>query len=115
VMIGNKRNFPSALVVPNFANLEKWAKEKGIAFASREALAADPRVADLYDRTVKELTRDHAQFEKIKKVAVLPREFSIETGELTPKMSVKRRVVEEKYKDVIDRLYEGPAPPEGVA
>ena len=93
---------------------EELAKEKGIAFASREALAADPRVADLYDRTVKELTRDHAQFEKIKKVAVLPREFSIETGELTPKLSVKRRVVEEKYKDVIDRMYEGPSPAEAA-
>ena len=115
VMIGNKRNFPSALVVPNFANLEKWAQEQGVGFASREALAADPRVADLYDRTVKDLTRGYAQFEKIKKVAVLPREFSIETGELTPKLSVKRRVVEEKYKDVIDRLYEGPGPAEAEA
>ena len=109
VMIGNKRNFPSALVVPNFANLEKWAREQGVSFSSREALVADPRVADLYDRTVKELTKEQAQFERIKKVALLAREFSIETGELTPKMSVKRRVVEEKYKDLIDRMYQGAA------
>ena len=54
VMIGDKRNFPVRAVVPNFANLEKWAREQGIAFASREALVADPRVAELYDRTVKE-------------------------------------------------------------
>ena len=111
VMIGNKRNFPSALVVPNFANLEKWAREQGISFASREALVADPRVADLYDRTVKEHTKDLAQYERIKKIALLPREFSIETGELTPKLSVKRRVVEEKYKDLIDRMYQGAAVP----
>jgi long-chain acyl-CoA synthetase len=111
VMIGNKRNFPSALVVPNFVNLEKWAKENGVAFASREALVADPRVADLYDRTVKELTKDQAQYERIKKVALLPREFSIETGELTPKLSVRRRVVEEKYKDLIDGMYEGAVAP----
>jgi long-chain acyl-CoA synthetase len=107
VMIGNKRNFASALVVPSFANLEKWAREQGTSFASREALVADPRVVDLYDRTVNELTKDYAQYERIKKITLLPREFSIETGELTPKLSVKRRVVEQKYKDMIDRMYEG--------
>jgi long-chain acyl-CoA synthetase len=111
VMIGNKRNFPSALVVPNFVNLEKWAKENNVAFASREALVADPRVVDLYDRTVTDMTKDQAQYERIKKVTLLPREFSIETGELTPKLSVRRRVVEEKYKDLIDRMYEGAAAP----
>jgi long-chain acyl-CoA synthetase len=111
VMIGNKRNFPAALVVPNFASLEKWAAEHGIAAGSREALVADPRVVELYDATVKELTKDQAQYEKIKKVALLSREFSIETGELTPKLSVRRRVVEEKYKAVIDGLYDGAAPP----
>jgi len=107
VMIGNKRNFPAALVVPNFVNLEKWAREQNVAFDSREALLADPRVVVLYDNTVKELSKDQAQYERIKKIALLPREFSIETGELTPKLSVKRRVVEEKYKALIDRIYEG--------
>jgi long-chain acyl-CoA synthetase len=53
--------------------------------------------------------KSYAQYEKIKKVALLPREFSIETGELTPKLSIKRRVVEEKYKDLIDRMYQGAA------
>ena len=111
VMIGNTRNFPAALVVPNFANLEKWAREQGVPFASREALVADPRVVELYDRTVQELMKPYAQYERIKKSALLPREFSIETGELTPKLSVKRRVVEEKYKDLIDRMYQGAAAP----
>jgi long-chain acyl-CoA synthetase len=111
VMIGDKRNFPSALVVPNFANLEKWAREQGVAFAGREELVADPRVVALYDRTVQELMQPYAQYERIKKVALLPREFSIETGELTPKLSIKRRVVEEKFKDLIDRMYQGAAAP----
>jgi long-chain acyl-CoA synthetase len=109
VMIGDRRNFPAALVIPAFEALEKWAREKGVAFASREELIARPEVVALYDQTVKELTASLAQFERIKKIALLPREFSIETGELTPKLSVKRRVVEQKYKDVIDRLYEGAA------
>jgi long-chain acyl-CoA synthetase len=97
-------------VVPNFANLEKWAGEHGVAFASREALVADPRVVELYDATVKELTKDQAQYERIKKIALLSREFSIETGELTPKLSVRRRVVEEKYKGLIDGMYDGAVP-----
>ncbi|HEY5908234.1 MAG TPA: long-chain fatty acid--CoA ligase, partial [Vicinamibacteria bacterium] len=59
------------------------------------------------EREVAGLSDDFAQFERIKKIALLPREFSIETGELTPKLSVKRRVVEEKYKPTIDKLYEG--------
>jgi long-chain acyl-CoA synthetase len=111
VMVGDKRNFPSALVVPNFANLEKWAREQKIAFDSREALVADPRVVALYETAIHEMSTDLAQFERIKKIALLPREFSIETGELTPKLSVKRRVVEEKYKDLIDRMYQGAAAP----
>jgi long-chain acyl-CoA synthetase len=109
VMIGNKRHFPAALVIPKFENLEKWAKERGLAFSTREELVARPEVVELYDRTVRDLTAHLASFEKIKKLALLPREFSLETGELTPKLSVKRRVVEQKYKDVIDRLYEGGA------
>lgn len=109
VMIGNKRHFPAALVIPKFDDLEKWAREKGVPFTSREELIARPEVVELYDRTVRDLTAHLAPFEKIKKLALLPREFSLETGELTPKLSVKRRVVEQKYKDVIDRLYEGGA------
>jgi long-chain acyl-CoA synthetase len=109
VMIGNQRHFPAALVIPKFENLEKWARETGVPFASREELVARPEVVELYERTVREQTAHLAPFEKIKKLALLPREFSLETGELTPKLSVKRRVVEQKYKDVIDRLYEGGA------
>jgi long-chain acyl-CoA synthetase len=109
VMIGNKRNFPSALVVPNFDNLEKWARAHGLTASAREELVRDPRVVELYDRTVADLTAHLAQFERIKRIALLPREFSLEAGELTPTLKVKRRVVEQKYKDVIDRLYEGAA------
>jgi long-chain acyl-CoA synthetase len=108
-MIGNKRNFPSALIVPNFETLQKWAREHGVSAASSEDLVRDPRVVALYDQTIKELTKDLAQFERIKKIALLPREFSLEAGELTPTLKVKRKVVEQKYKDVIDRLYEDAA------
>ncbi len=110
VMIGNKRSYAAALVVPNFDNLEKWAKEKRLAYATREELAAKPEVAAHYKDLVAALTHDLAQFERIKKVAVLPREFSLEAGELTPTLKVKRRIVEQKYKDLIDDLYGGESP-----
>jgi long-chain acyl-CoA synthetase len=109
VMIGNRRNFPSALVVPNFERLSEWAREKGIPADDRESLIAHPQVQQHYDSVVQGMLADLASFERIKKIALLPREFSQETGELTAKLSVKRHVVEKKYKDVIDRLYEGPA------
>jgi long-chain acyl-CoA synthetase len=107
VMIGNKRNFASALVVPNFEVLEKWAAERGIAVASREELVKRPEVAAHYQSLVNELTPDLAQFEKIKKLALVAREFTQEAGEITPTLKVKRRVVEEKHKSLIDAMYAG--------
>jgi long-chain acyl-CoA synthetase len=110
-MIGNKRNFPAALIIPNFENLEKWAKEAGVAYSDRADLVAKPEVYALYEKALDEIAgaAGWAQFEKIKKFALLPKEFSIDGGELTPKLSVKRKVVEQKYKDLIDRMYEGAA------
>ncbi len=105
VMIGNKRNFPAALVVPSFETLEQWAKEKGIAARSREELVSRPEVRAHYEKLVAELLPDLAPFERIKKVALLSREFTLEAGELTPTLKVKRRVVEEKHKGLIDQLY----------
>jgi long-chain acyl-CoA synthetase len=107
VMIGNKRNFAAALVVPNFESLEAWAKERGIAAASREELVRRPEVVGHYVGLVEQMTKDLAQFEKIKKVALLTKEFTQESGELTPTLKVKRRVVEERYRATIDALYEG--------
>jgi long-chain acyl-CoA synthetase len=109
VMVGNKRHFPAALVVPSFERLEKWAAEKGVTFGSRDELVARPEVQAHYQALVDELTDDCAKFERIKRIRILPREFSIESGELTPTLKVKRRVIEQKYKDLIDNIYEGAA------
>jgi long-chain acyl-CoA synthetase len=109
VMIGNKRNFPAALVVPNFETLEKWAREKGLQALSREQLVDHPAVLAHYQKLMADVLPDLAQFERIKKIALLTREFTLEAGELTPTLKVKRRVVEEKYKGLIDKLYAGAA------
>jgi long-chain acyl-CoA synthetase len=107
VMVGNRRNFPAALVVPNFEALEAWAKQGGTSVGSREELVRRPEVLAHYRRLVDEMTADLAQFERIKKIALLTREFTQESGELTPTLKVKRRVVEERYKQAIDAMYEG--------
>ena len=109
VMVGNQRNYPSALLVPNFPSLELWAKEKQLPFASRDELVARPEVQQHYKEILDAVGTTLAQFEKIKRFALLTREFTIEAGELTPTLKVKRRVVEQKYKDVVDGLYKGAA------
>jgi long-chain acyl-CoA synthetase len=105
VMIGDRRKFPSLLVVPNFARLERWAASQSIKYAGREALIADPAVRAKMDQEVLAPLGDLAHFEQPKKIALLPQEFSIDRGELTPKMNVKRRVIDRLYKPVIDALY----------
>ncbi|HET7040406.1 MAG TPA: long-chain fatty acid--CoA ligase [Gemmatimonadales bacterium] len=112
VMIGDKRKFPLMLVVPNFESLEAWARHKGIAFKDRAELAALPEARGKMEREVLKVLRDLAHFEVPKKFVVIPRDFTIESGELTPKLSVKRKVVEKNYAKEIEAAY---AEPEGGA
>ena len=85
--------------------LESYAQLKGIKAKSHAELCRHPRIIDLFERQIAGLTPDLAQYERVKKVALLENEFTIEGGELTPTLKVKRRVVDEKYRDVIDALY----------
>jgi long-chain acyl-CoA synthetase len=109
VMLGDKRKFPILLLVPNFEKLRAWAKAEGLGFTDDGGLVALPAVQAKMEQEARKHLRDLAQFEVPKKFLVLPRDFSIETGELTPKMSVKRKVVEQKYRAEIEALY-GEAP-----
>ena len=105
VMIGDKRKFPIVLVVPNFDNLEKWATYKNITYADRSDLVGQPLVRAKMEREVLGTLHDLASFETPKKVALLPHEFSIERGELTPTLKVKRRAVDRRYREMIDQMY----------
>lgn len=105
VVVGNDRKYPSALVVPNFEQLGRLAAEQGVSNTSREALVADPRVIELVEQAIASMSTEFAQYEKIKKITLIPHEFSIEAGELTPTLKVKRRVVEARHKELIDRMY----------
>ncbi len=105
VMLGDRRPFPIMLIVPNFERLSAWAAEEGIQSADSAALVISPEVQKKMEREVLTTLRDLAKFEMPKKFLLLPRDFSIETGELTPKLSVKRRVVEQRHRDAIEKLY----------
>jgi long-chain acyl-CoA synthetase len=106
VLIGAEHKFPAALIVPVWEQLESYCKLKGISVASRSELCSHPRIIDLIQRQIDALTPNLAKYERIKKIALLENEFTIEGGELTPTLKVKRRVIDEKYRDVIEKLYQ---------
>ena len=106
VLVGAERKFPAALIVPNWEQLESYCKLKGIQVQNRRELCEHPRIIDLLERQIDRLTPNLARYEKIKKVALLENEFTIEGGELTPTLKVKRRVIDQKYRDVIEKLYD---------
>jgi long-chain acyl-CoA synthetase len=105
VLLGDRRKYPVVLIVPDFAVLERRLRDLGRPPASREELPGRRDVLALYEEVVDALNRDLAQFERIKRVAILPREFTIESGELTPTLKVKRKIVEERYRETIEKLY----------
>ena len=106
VMLGDKRKFPVMLVVPSWDALLRWTAHKGITTTDRTALLRDPAVIDKIDREVRGEMTGLAKFESPKKIALLEHEFTIDGGELTPSLKVKRRVIDEKYKGIIDALYD---------
>jgi len=105
VVLGDRRKFPIILVVPNYDQLEPWARERKLAYRSRVELIALPDVQAKVEREVMGMLRDLAKFEMPKQVALIERDFTIDSGELTPTLKVKRRAVEQNYKALIDRVY----------
>jgi long-chain acyl-CoA synthetase len=105
VVVGNRRSFASALVLPNFEKLVAWCREQSIPAASREEIAAHPRVYALLMEQVDTVNSEFAQYERVKKILLISQEFSIERGELTPTLKARRSVIESRYKHLIDELY----------
>jgi long-chain acyl-CoA synthetase len=104
-IVGDKRKFAFAIVSPNFALLEAWARENHVASASRGELIAHPRVQELYDSIAEETNKNLARFERLKRVLLVPEEFTPDNGVLTPTMKLRRRVVEERYHRQIEEVY----------
>ena len=105
MVLGENRKFPSALVVPNFEALKGWCKIKGIAYESNEAIVENKEVQEKFHKLIDEANKEFGKWEQVKQFALLPKEWSIDGGELTPKLSLKRKVILEKNKEVIEKIY----------
>jgi len=104
-IVGDRHKFACVLIAPNFAALEGWAHGQGIALSDRHALIADPKVVAAYQHIVDRVNATLASFETLKRFSLVPEEWTLESGELTPSMKLKRRVVEQKYSALIDAFY----------
>ena len=105
VMLGDKRKFPSMLIVPNFDQLERWAKGRNIIWTDRAQLLRMPTIQAKIEQEVNQELAGAAHFEQPKKIGLLEHDFSIEKGELTPTQKVKRRAIDKNYKALIDSMY----------
>ena len=111
VLVGDRRNFPAALIIPDFVVLEEQLRERGAPSGSREQLVVRADVLAMFQAILDEINLHLAQFEKIKRFALLPKEMTIEGGELTPTLKIRRKIVEQHWAGVIEQLYaREPAP-----
>lgn len=106
IVIGSDKKYVSALIVPSFTQLKKWAIENNISFSSKQSAIQDPAVHLHFEKIIESFNPMFNQVEQIKKIALLAEEWSVESGELTPKLSMKRKVIIEKYSHHINNLYE---------
>jgi long-chain acyl-CoA synthetase len=106
VLVGNERKFPAALIVPNFEALESYARHKGLDIRTHADFCLNDRIIDLFRRQIDAHTDGLAQYEKVKAFALLVSELTVDGGELTPTLKIKRRVVDERYREVIDHIYD---------
>ena len=104
-LIGDTKKFASVLISPNFEALKSWARTNGVSAGDNASLVKDPKVQKEYEAIAKKVNADLAHWESIKKVGVVAEEWSVEAGELTPSMKLKRRVITEKYKEQIAAFY----------
>jgi len=105
LVVGAERKFVGALIVPSIPSLKEWMREKNIPYTTTEDALQHPKVLELYRELVESFNTFFNHVEQIKKFELIPREWSIENGEMTPKLSLKRKVVMEKFKDAIERIY----------
>ncbi len=105
MLMGPERKFVGALIVPSFPNLKDWCRKNGIAYTSNEEMIRDTKVLDMYKELVESFNKYFNHVEQIKKFELLPNEWTIETGELTPTLKLKRKVITEKFRDAIERIY----------
>ncbi len=106
MVVGADKKFVGALIVPSFENIKVWAGLHNLSYTTNESLLQFPEIQQLYKNLVEKMNQHFNQVEQIKKFELIPAEWSIDSGELTPKLSMKRKVISEKYKEAINRIYE---------
>jgi len=107
VVVGEKRSYMAALIVPNFEALEKYAKDNDIKYSDMEELLQHESIQNLYNKEIRSFSKDLASHEKLRDFRLIANEFTVETGELTPTLKVKRRIIEDKYGHLIEDIFEG--------
>jgi long-chain acyl-CoA synthetase len=105
MVVGAERKFTGALIIPAIPNLLSWCRENGIEETVPEKLVTHPQVKEFYRELVESFNKFFNQVEQVKKFELLPHDWSVESGELTPKLSLKRKVIMEKYRDAVERIY----------
>jgi long-chain acyl-CoA synthetase len=105
MVVGPERKFVGALIVPSFPYLNDWCKQNGVDVTSQEAMVRDPRVIAFYQGIIDEYNQYFSHVEQVKRFRLLPADWTVETGEMTPKLSLKRKVITEKYRDLIEDIY----------
>jgi long-chain acyl-CoA synthetase len=108
VVIGDRRHFISAILVPNFSELRRWAQHRKLSFITDADLVALPEAKEKMMRRVQRINEAFSNYEHIKKIIVLDRELTADSGLLTPSLKVRRRAVDEAFAARIDKLYDGP-------
>lgn len=105
MVLGENRKFPAALIIPTFPALKSWCEKKGIPYTTNEEMIKHEEIINKYAKIVAELGAEFGKWEQVKRFELLPKEFTIEGGELTPKLSLKRKVILEKNKNIIEKIY----------
>jgi long-chain acyl-CoA synthetase len=105
MVVGSERKFVGALIVPSFPTLKEWMREKNIPFTTAEEALHHPQVLELFKELVQRFNIFFNHVEQVKKFELIPREWTVETGEMTPKLSLKRKVVMEKFKESVEKIY----------
>ena len=105
IIVGADQKFVGALIVPSLPNLKEWMKASGIAFSTVENAIQHPKVLELYRELIESFNKFFNHVEQIKKFELLPNEWSVDSGEMTPKLSLKRKIIMEKYSDAVERIY----------
>ena len=105
MVVGPERKYVGALIVPSFSNLKDWCRKNGIAYSSNEEMIRNPKVIDMIKDLVENFNTYFNHVEQIKKFELLPNEWTVDGGEMTPTLKLKRKVIMEKYRDAIERIY----------